>query len=183
MALIRTPCAPTSRATRLVNISTPALAVAYAIDVLPGARPGDEAIVMTEPPPSAIMPGRNACTVRKVAVRLPSTTVCQSCSSISSSVPGPRSNPANAASTPTGPNSRSAARTRSATAALSVTSAATPVAVPPSSRIVSTTAWIASLSRPLTTTFMPLAAKCRQVRAPMPRDPPVTTATLPARSG
>jgi hypothetical protein len=64
-----------------------------------------------------------------------------------------------------------------------VQSPATPTASPPPSRIVSTTVWILAGSRPLTATLAPLAASSRQVAAPIPPEPPVTTATLPARSG
>jgi hypothetical protein len=49
--------------------------------------------------------------------------------------------------------------------------------------MASTTDWILAGSRPLTATLAPLAASSRQVAAPIPPDPPVTTATLPARSG
>jgi hypothetical protein len=45
----------------------------------------------------------------------------------------------------------------------SVTSATTPMAAPDSARMLSTTDWMASLSRPLTATFIPLAAKYLQV--------------------
>jgi hypothetical protein len=61
--------------------------------------------------------------------------------------------------------------------------AATPTAWPPAARMASTTASIRAWSPPLTTTLAPLAASSRQVAAPIPPDPPVTTATLPARSG
>jgi hypothetical protein len=49
--------------------------------------------------------------------------------------------------------------------------------------MASTTVSSLARSRPLTATLTPLAASSRQVAAPIPPDPPVTTATLPARSG
>ena len=68
-------------------------------------------------------------------------------------------------------------RSRS-TAARSVQSAATPIAVPPTAWMAWTTVSSLAWSRPLTATLAPLAASSRQVAAPMPPDPPVTTATF-----
>ena len=43
--------------------------------------------------------------------------------------------------------------------------------------------WHATVDGSLTATLAPLAARSRQVAAPMPPDPPVTKATFPWRSG
>jgi hypothetical protein len=69
------------------------------------------------------------------------------------------------------------------TAFWSVTSAGTATARPPVAVIPATTRPSASVSRPLTATATPLAARARQAAAPSALDPPVTRATLPARSG
>src|ERR1700759_2501610 len=60
--------------------------------------------------------------------------------------------------------------------------AATAVASPPLALIPSTPPSPAGSLRLETTTFAPWAAICSQIERPMPRLPPVTTATLPVRS-
>ncbi len=82
-----------------------------------------------------------------------------------------------------GPYSRSVCWRRRSTASKRVQSALTPIAWPPASTIPVTTWSMACWSRPLTTTRARFAASMRQVAAPIPREPPVTTATFPARSG
>src|SRR5665811_1924494 len=57
------------------------------------------------------------------------------------------------------------------------------MAVPPAAVSASTVWSMPAWSRAATTTLTPLAARARHVAAPMPLDPPVTTATRPARSG
>ena len=141
-------------------------------------------MVTIEPPPNSIMPGRKLFSVRKVAVRLASTVECHSSSEVCASGPGHAlPPPAKAATIPTRPSSASVCSRIRSIAARSVQSAATPSASPPADRIALTTALILASSRPLTATFAPLAASSRQVAAPIPPDPPVTTATLPAKSG
>jgi hypothetical protein len=54
---------------------------------------------------------------------------------------------------------------------------------PPAARMASTTGSILAGWRPLTATRARLTASSRQVAAPIPPEPPVATATLPARSG
>src|ERR1700744_4499493 len=60
--------------------------------------------------------------------------------------------------------------------------AATAVASPPLALIAFTTSSQAGSLRLETTTLAPCAAICSQIERPMPRLPPVTTATLPLRS-
>src|SRR5471032_1165637 len=60
--------------------------------------------------------------------------------------------------------------------------AATAIASPPLALIPFTTSSQAGSLRLETTTLAPCAAICSQIERPMPRLPPVTTATLPARS-
>src|SRR5476651_2120467 len=60
--------------------------------------------------------------------------------------------------------------------------AATAVASPPFSLMPFTTSSQAGSLRLETTTLAPCAAICSQIERPMPRLPPVTTATLPLRS-
>src|SRR3954464_211980 len=60
--------------------------------------------------------------------------------------------------------------------------AATAAASPPFALIPLTTSSQAGNLRLETTTLAPCAAICSQIERPMPRLPPVTTATLPERS-
>ena len=60
--------------------------------------------------------------------------------------------------------------------------AATAVASPPLALMPFTTSSQAGSLRLETTTLAPCAAICSQIERPMPRLPPVTTATLPVRS-
>src|SRR5579864_9056576 len=60
--------------------------------------------------------------------------------------------------------------------------AATAIASPPLALIAFTTSSQAGSLRLDTTTLAPWAAICSQIERPMPRLPPVTTATLPDRS-
>src|SRR3954464_3529143 len=60
--------------------------------------------------------------------------------------------------------------------------AATAAASPPFALIPLTTSSQAGSLRLETTTLAPCAAICSQIARPMPRLPPVTTATLPVRS-
>src|SRR5215831_18839347 len=60
--------------------------------------------------------------------------------------------------------------------------AATAVALPPLALMPCTTSSQAGSLRLETTTLAPCAAICSQIERPMPRLPPVTTATLPERS-
>jgi nucleotide-binding universal stress UspA family protein len=143
----------------------------------------DDQVKTIEPRPRSIMPGRKLLTVRKVEVRSESITERHCSSAICSVGVGYSCPPANAANTSTGPSSSSTRPRMRSTAAKSVRSAATPRASPPLPRISWTTESIAASSRPLTVTFAPFWASRRQVAAPMPREPPVTTATLFARSG
>jgi hypothetical protein len=126
----------------------------------------------------SIIPGRSSFTVRNVEVRFESMIERHSSSVVSCTgviAPNP---PANATSTSTGPSEDS---TRERIAAMSAALHTSPgTASPPMSE---TTAPIAVSSRPPTATRTSFAASARAVAAPMPREPPVTRATLPARSG
>src|ERR1051326_1740036 len=71
---------------------------------------------------------------------------------------------------------------RASSCALSEMLAATAVASPPLALMPFTTSSQAGSLRLDTTTLAPCAAICSQIERPMPRLPPVTTATLPDRS-
>src|SRR5438445_1781551 len=81
----------------------------------------------------------------------------------------------------TRPKRSSVARTSPLTSALEETSARTERASPPSCLIESTTACASrSLPTQLTVTFAPSEAKRSAIAFPIPRDAPVTIATLPS---
>jgi hypothetical protein len=90
---------------------------------------------------------------------------------------------ANAASTSTGPSSCSTPRCSGSMATKSMTSAETPIARPLSEPIASTTASILASISDLNCHRYAVSGQQGQVAAPMPPEPPVTTATLFARSG
>ncbi len=143
-----------------------------------------DAIVTIEPEPRSVMPGANSLSVRKVAVRFDSTTRLHSVSSVSTSGVRAPNPPANAIRMSAGPSRSSTCSRRRATPSGVVQSAATPTtSAAPASRVRPATLSIVSRSRPPTATRAPLRPRSTQVAAPMPFDPPVTTATLPARSG
>ena len=145
--------------------------------------PAFEAMVTMVPRRRSIMPGRKDLRVRNVAPRLDSTTARHSSSLVSwrgVKVPKP---PAKATSTSVGPSSLSTCSRMRSISVKRVQSALTPIAVPPASRRPATTRSMPPGSRAFTATLTRFAASIRQVAAPMPFDPPVTTATLPARSG
>ncbi len=118
----------------------------------------------------------------KVAVRSESTTSRQ-CPTVSSAVgTGMPLPPANAARMWTGPSRSAMVAAARCSSCSTVQSARTASAAPPAAVIESATPASACSSRPMTATLAPLAASARAVWAPMPREPPVTTATRPARS-
>src|SRR5437763_12286262 len=80
------------------------------------------------------------------------------------------------------PNSFLTRSTISATAALSVTSAVTDIALVPRCWSSATAALDFASLRPTTATAAPASARPRAMPSPMPPLPPVTIATLPVRS-
>src|SRR5579862_7288433 len=145
-------------------------------------RPALDDISTTEPWPRSYIAGRKARRVRKAVVRLRSS-VARQLSRLSStsgvSAPPP---PAQATSNCGGPKAVRAATRSASDGAAWVRSAAKAAASPPARRIDCTTDASAASSRPVTTTFAPRLASARAVPAPMPRAPPVTSATRPAKS-
>src|SRR5262245_41596302 len=163
----------------------PALAAAYGAGAPgPGSRAALEAIVTIVPRPRWIMPGSKLLMVCKVAVRLPSTGECQSSSGPSATGRGrARPQPTKTARTPARPSCRSACwRSRSAAAA-SVQSPATPMAWPPSVCMGVDYGLGLGLVAAVDGSLGAVGASTRPVATPIPPEPPVTTATLPARSG
>jgi NMT1/THI5 like len=152
--------------------------------ILSRKRAAFDAMVTIEPEPRSTIPGANSLSVRKVLVRLDSTTAFHSSSWVrSSGVRAPKP-PAKANRTSAGPSSLSTSARRRATPAGVVRSAASPTAsAAPASRVREVTRSIDSGSRPQTATRARLCPNRTAVAAPMPFEPPVTTATLPSRSG
>ena len=139
-------------------------------------------MVMMLPPRRSFMPGRKLLMVRNVAIRLPSTEACQPSSLISSSGPGiVKLPPALATRMSSGPKAVSIWRRILSISAKRVTSATTCMACPPASAISAWTADSAAVSLPLSTTFAPCCANSLAMAAPMPRELPVTRATLSLR--
>src|ERR1019366_7237055 len=183
MQLARIPAPASSLARWRLKATTPALAAAYAAEDCAAWRAAAEDMVMMTPECAAIMSGRNAEMVRKVEVRSDSTTLRQLAAVSAAVGTGMPSPPAKAASTSIGPSWSLTCWWSASRSASTGQSAATPIARPPRESMASTTAAMASRSRPVTATATLLAARARAVAAPMPREPPVTTATCPARSG
>lgn len=140
-------------------------------------------MVTIEPRPRSIMPGRKARTVTNVEVRFDATTDWNSSSAISATFVNESNPPAKGTSSSTGPSCSSAARRARSTSAGSTQSAATATASAPVSRSPAASLSAASAPRATTATLAPFAASSLHVAAPMPFDPPVTNAVLPARSG
>src|SRR5882672_5953575 len=136
------------------------------------------------PEPRAIMAGRKHLSVKNVDVRLLSMLERQSSSVICSNGIGlPVPPPANA-TTKSGAPSSAWMRSRIASTDNSwAQSAGAAMAWPWIARMACTVARIAASSRPLMASLTPFLASARQVSAPIPREPPVTMATLPWRSG
>ena len=145
-------------------------------------RPDTDDIATIAPALRSIIPGTNSFTARKVEVRLSSITVRNSSSSISHTGVKWEKPPANAISTSTGPSSASVRSRITPRPAHVAQSALIPIASPPASRTAATLASIASCPRATTATRAPFSPSILAVAAPIPFDPPVTTATLPRRS-
>src|SRR5437667_9839865 len=162
-----------------------ALAQAYPTgDCGCGRRAAAEEIVMMLPDLRSFIPGRKLLMVRKVAVRFPSMEARQSSSLIASSGAGLlKLPPPFATRMSTGPSFFSVSARIASISANLVSSAATAMAVPPAPSISARTADIASRSRPWITTLAPCCANERAIAAPIPRELPVITATLPLSVG
>ena len=121
--------------------------------------------------------------VRNVAVRLAFTDACHPSSVISSNGPGGvRLAPALATRMSIGPKSFSIRSRIDSMSERRVTSPVTCITLPPARSISPCTAANAPSSRPCTTTFAPSCAKSFAIAAPIPRELPVTRATLSARA-
>jgi hypothetical protein len=143
-----------------------------------------DAIVTIEPPWRSTIPGPNSLSVRNVLVRFDSMTPFHSASSVSSSGVRAPKPPANAIRTSAGPSCSSTSARSPATPSGVVRSAAMPAAAAaPAARVSAVTRSIVSESRPHTATRAPLCPSSTEVAAPIPFEPPVTTATFPSRSG
>ena len=128
------------------------------------------------PPPARRIDGCTVFMPRNAPVRLVSITRRHS-SIASSAIGSTASTPALLTSTEIGPNASSAKLTAACHEPSSVTSSAAKRAPSPSS---SATAAPSASSTSPTTTRAPSAASARACASPIPRAPPVTSATLPS---
>ena len=128
-------------------------------------------IVATRPRPRRTIPGRSARVGRAAPRRLTSKSRHQIASGTSSNRPQPPASPALFTSRSTGPSSSSTRAAAAATASASVTSQAIArPGVPGAGR------------RDHEETRAPARARASTIATPIPRVPPVTTATWPVRS-
>src|SRR5262245_31777047 len=135
---------------------------------------------MMFPDPRSFIAGRKLLIVRNVRVRLASTDARQASTSISSRRPGlVRLAPAFATRMSTGPSSRSICSRAASTSSNAVSSATTCVTRPPVPSISAATSPSAERSRPWTATIAPSLANSFAIAAPIPRELPVTSETLP----
>src|ERR1700730_7442220 len=136
---------------------------------------------MILPPPACFITGCAACEHRNALVRLVLITLSHS--SGSSVCGGLRIlMPALLTRMSIRPSSRLTRSTILATAALSVTSAMTDIALTPRLRRSATAAFDFASLRPTTAMPAPASARPRAMPSPMPPLPPGTMATLPLRS-
>ena len=124
---------------------------------------------------AAVMYFCTARLMRNGPRRFTAMTVSQS-SSVSRNSRLSRVTPALLTSTVGSPSSATTRSTAADTDSASATSAATPIARPPSATMLSAVAFAVASSRSTTATAKPSAASRREMPAPMPRAPPVTIA-------
>src|ERR1700704_6472796 len=131
-----------------------------------------------------VIAGRKHLRVKNVDVRLLSMLERQSASVICSNGIGrPVPPPANATTKSGTPSSAWTWSRIASTEDSWAQSAGAAMALPWIARMACIVASIAASSRPLIATLTPFLASARQVSAPIPREPPVTMAILPWRSG
>ncbi len=144
-------------------------------------RPAIDAMWTILPQRRATMPGTNACAQRNGPVAFTAKSRFHSSSPTRASG-AELAMPALDTRMSTVPKRAPAAACRRAIESASETSQGTASALAPVWRISSATASISSALRAATITRAPASASSRAVAAPMPRPPPVTSATLPSRS-
>src|SRR5215212_9680357 len=163
-----------------VRLTIPALAAPYASSPSP-INPLTELMLTIAPFLLAIIPGSAALVQRNALL----STMSKLRSQMSGSIVRrslPSEAPALFTRMSTGANTLSARAKMWATPSGVATSASTAIAVPPASSIPLATDSARSPWRSATTTVAPSRAKSSAVARPMPEPPPVTTATLLARS-
>ena len=134
---------------------------------------------MIRPQPRSAMPGPNRWPSRNGAVRLTAIVASQS-STVSDPSGGRRLIPAQFTRMSGGPNASSAPEAARATSARSARSALTHAASAPPARSDAAASSSRSASRATSTTRAPARASAAAIPAPIPEDPPVTTATRPS---
>src|SRR5882672_545438 len=146
------------------------------------ASPATDATFTTDPCLRITIAGMNACVQRNVPVAFTASTRFQSSSVI---LPSGAlcAAPALLTRISTTPARRAAAWVRLCTLAASVTSHWTAHALPPPPRISAATFSMRSAVRAAMTMAAPSAARACAIAAPIPRPPPVTTATEPSNRG
>src|SRR5215510_3035012 len=142
-------------------------------------RPSWEEMLTMEPPRARRMAGITARVPRKTPVELTAMIRSQS-ARVVSSIRLPPPMPALLTSTWSFPYKRSASATAPAQSDSLVTSRRTNVASPPAARISSTVALPSASRTSPSTTFAPSFANRRPSSAPIPRAPPLISATFPS---
>src|SRR5438045_5940581 len=176
-----------STASDRVKLMTPALLVLYAsvggrLVSPPPPRPRIDAMLMIRPRRRGTIERRpTSWQVRNSAVRLRWMTLCQP-SSGWSSVVAPHVAPALFTRMSTGPSAATASSTIGAIAAvtdMSQTTATDSIPCPPRRATASSSS---SRLRATSATRAPISPSASAICKPSPREPPVTSATLPVRS-
>ena len=133
---------------------------------------------MIRPQPRSAMSGPNRWPSRNGAVRLTAMVASQS-ATVSDPSGGRRLIPAQLTRMSGGPNADSASSAARAAMGRSARSALTHATSPPRPRIDAAAAPSRPASRATSTTLAPARASAAAIPAPIPEDPPVTTATRP----
>src|SRR3954463_2482043 len=167
--------APYSIAATLVMPRTPNLLAVYAPQNTVPASPSVEEMLTIEPPPARFIAGMTVFIPRKTPIRLTSMT-CRNSSRGVLAISLNFRMPALLTSTSTLPSSRSVCSTTDCHSSSDVTSRCTKRTRSPSS---SASALPSSSSPSAATTLAPSACSRRTSAAPIPRAPPLTSATLP----
>src|SRR5581483_7584881 len=170
-----TPAAATSRASALVNAITPPLVAEYTASPDEPTFPASEPRLTTRPPPRATMSRTTRWHVVIGPRRLTSMMRPHVAGSLSRNGPI-TSMPALLTRMSIGPSSASVRCTAAWTLGASVTSTRMPAA---EGACLPATATARSSSRSHTATAAPAAASAPTIASPIPRPPPVTTATRP----
>src|SRR5215468_4241334 len=142
-------------------------------------RPSCDEMLTMEPPPAQRMAGIAARVPRKTPVELTAMIRSQS-ARVVSAIRLPPPMPALLTRTSSFPYKRSASVTAPAQSDSLVTSRRTNVASPPDARISSTVVFPSASRTSPSTTFAPSFANRRPASAPIPREPPLISATFPS---